>query len=204
MPKLKFALAATLLLSSLPAAAYKLDMMSITFPTHNGEVTRNNVSGCSNPDNCYPFSYTGLGVDLFFDSIPDDDHFSYGIWVGQDIGQGRVEDDRFYYGTTVLGYAWWLDFVNLRYHIGLGYGVSYAALNSSDYAFRNSLNDGISYTSGVKTSLFPLSDRIGLGGTFVFKSSPPLPALYARDEVADRRYYEPRITSILGIVFSFN
>ena len=201
---LKLILATTLLLSSLPAFADKLDMVAISFFSSSGDVTKANVTGCPTPESCYSYSHTGLGVNLFFDSLSDRKILSRGIWVGQDLGYGRVDGDSMPYGTTSLGYAWGFDFDTLRYFIGLGYGVSYSTLDSKDYALQSSMNDGYAFITGVESSPFRVSHLVKMGMMLTFKASPDLPPVYAKDQLVNRRYFEPSLSSTFGVVFRFN
>lgn len=201
---LKLLLVAILLFSSLPALADKLDMVAISFFDHSGDVTKTNAIGCPTPGSCYPYSYTGLGVSLFFDSVPDDGILSRGLWVGQDLGYGQVAGSSMPYGTTSLGYAWGFDLKTLSYFIGLGYGVSYATLDSKNYALQSSTNDGYAFITGVESSPFRLSHLVNVGMMLTFKASPDLPPVYAKDQLVNRRYFEPSLSSTFGVVFRFN
>lgn len=202
---LKLFLSAILLFSSLPAAfAAKLDMVAVSFFRGSGDVTKANVKGCPAPESCYSYSHTGLGVNLFFDSLSGRKILSRGIWVGQDLGYGRVGGDSMPYGTTGLGYAWGLDFDTLRYFIGLGYGVSYSTLDSKDYALQSSTNDGCAFITGVESSPFRLSHLVNVGMMLTSKASPDLLPVYAKDQLVNRRYFEPSLSSTFGLVFRFN
>lgn len=199
----KFVLTVVLLVSSASAFAQKLDMVAVSFFRSSGDVTKSNAPGCPTPDSCYSSSVTGLGVDFFLDSTSRDDTFSRGLWLGQDVGYARVSGDGMPFGATSLGYAWGFDFERLGYFIGLGYGVSYASLDSSGHALKSKTNDGFAFITGLRYSPFRLSNAVGLGMMLTLKASPYLPPVYAKDQLVNRRYYEPSLSSSFGIVFKF-
>ena len=176
-------------------------MVAVSFSKHSGDVPRTNAPGCPTTESCYPYSSRGLGVDFFFDSTADDQTLDHGLWIGQDIGYAKVDGDQLPYGITSVGYAWSFNFHPLHYFLGLGYGVSYATLDSKRYALQDSTNDGPALITGIEYSPFPLSHLVGLGMMFTFKASPYLPSVYDKDQITNRRYYEPSISSTFGIVF---
>ena len=107
------------------------------------------------------------------------------------------------FGATTVGYAIHIDLGRLRYIFGLGYGVSYASLDSKKFGMKKDSNTGYALVDGIELSLFPFASLAGLGIYLQFKVSPDLPAVYAKDQTTNRRYFENTLDSSLGLTFRF-
>jgi hypothetical protein len=193
------------LMGAMNAQAYDLSAMTLTYFNDRGEVTKANATGCNVGADCYSYSYQGVGTDIFFTKRLDADNplLSHGPWIGQDIGRAKVGGDSMPYGATTLGYTLFINLGRSRYFFGYGYGVSYASLDSKKFGLRSKSNTASASILGMEFSLFPYSQFVGLGLYLAFKSSPDLPAVYAKDQTSNRRYYEAPLDSSFGLILRF-
>lgn len=187
------------------AQAYELSTMTLTYFDSDGEAPRRTSTSCNVVADCYSYSYQGVGTDIFFTKYLDADNtlLSHGPWIGQDVGQAKVGGDSMPYGTTTLGYALIINQGRARYYFGYGYGLSYASLNSKKFGLSSKTNTASASFLGVEFSLFPYSQLVGLGVYLAFKSSPDLPAVYAKDQTSNRQHYEIPISSSFGLILRF-
>lgn len=187
------------------AQAYELSTMTLTYFDHSGEVPKKTSTSCNVGADCYSYSYQGIGTDIFFTQRLDADNplLSHGPWIGQDVGRAKVGGDSMPYGATTLGYTLIINQGRSRYYFGYGFGVSYASLNSKKYGLRSKTNTASASILGVEFTLFPYSQFVGLGLYLALKSSPDLPAVYAKDQTGNRRYYEMPISSSFGLILRF-
>jgi hypothetical protein len=193
------------LLGAKSALAYELDSVMLTYFQDQGKVTKTNVTGCHIGPGCYSYSYQGIGTDIFFTQRLDADNplLTHGPWIGQDIGHAQVGGDSMPYGATSLGYALFINLGRSRYFFGYGYGVSYASLDSKKFGLRSNTHTDRASIFGAEFSLFPYSQFVGLGLYIAVKSSPYLPAVYAKDQTVNRRYYEMPLDSSFGLILRF-
>lgn len=201
----KIAFAMMSLIGAIGARAYDLSAMTLAYFDDHGDVTKANTTGCHVGAGCYSYSYQGVGTDLFFTKQLDADNslLSHGPWIGQDIGRAKVGGDSMPYGATTLGYTLFINLGRSRYYFGYGYGVSYASLDSKKFGLRSKSNTASASILGVEFSLFPYSQFVSLGLYLAFKSSPNLPAVYAKDQTSNRRYYEAPLDSSFGLILRF-
>ncbi|MFO6419455.1 hypothetical protein ACLBKS_04560 [Hylemonella sp. W303a] len=187
------------------AQAFELSTMTLSYFDGNGEAPRRTSTSCNVVADCYSYSYQGIGTDIFFSQRLDAENplLLHGPWVGQDIGRARVGGDSMPYGATTLGYALIINQGRSRYYFGYGYGISYASLNSTKFGLRSKTNTASASFLGLEFSLFPYSRFVGLGLYLALKSSPDLPAVYAKDQTNNRQYYEKPISSSFGLILRF-
>lgn len=187
------------------AQAFELSTMTLTYFDRDGEAPRRTSTSCNVVADCYSYSYQGIGTDIFFTQRldPNSPLLLHGPWVGQDFGRAKVGGDSMPYGATTLGYTLIINQGRSRYYFGYGYGLSFASLSSKKFGLRSKTNTASASILGAEFSLFPYAQFVGLGLYLALKSSPDLPAVYAKDQTSNRQYYEMPISSSFGLILRF-
>ena len=201
---------ALLMLLTLAAPAFADELapryLAISWFRDGGKIAKAGVIGCGNPSDCYPWSLNGLGADLFIvgdtGTAKSGGNLFGGLWVGQDFGLAHIAGDAIHFGGTTVGAVGGFDWGTLYYFLGIGYGVTYAHLDTERFGLERKTNAGLALITGVGFSPFPLAELARLGFVFQFKFSPRLPPIEERQEAVSRGY-EPDLSALAGIMFRF-
>lgn len=187
---------------------YDLESLGVvvTYGSDTSHHARAGKRGCDVPGNCIDSSVRAISAD-WFTAFPftynGDRGFSFGPWIGQDIGWGDIGGADFMFGTTYMGLVLNMNMANIiNWYGAAGYGLSYGGLFGGHDFEMDGFRSGFATMTGVNWTPFRGTLLAPLGFNFNIKFMNLVPKIHGTtpDTAGE---YKVSILSSFGIFLRF-